>query len=71
MWSVMPCLMGWPTLALPPAQAAGVQAALLGGVYLVDRAWARRGLLPPWYMALRTPLTVLAAGGLAVTALHG
>lgn len=45
-----------------------LQAALLGVVYAVDRSWAKRGLLPPWYMKLRTPLTLLAASGLAMTA---
>ncbi|GAB4815565.1 hypothetical protein N2152v2_002611 [Parachlorella kessleri] len=43
-------------------------AVLLGIVYAVDRSWARRGLLPPWYMSLRGPLTLLAATGLAMTA---
>jgi hypothetical protein len=67
-WSVVPCLMAWPTLALPPGQAAGTQAALLAIVYVADRHWARKGLLPPWYMALRSRLTLLAAGGLVLTA---
>jgi len=44
------------------------QAALLGIVYLVDRAWAKKGLLPPWYIKMRLPLTLLAASGLALTA---
>lgn len=63
--------MAWPTLAMPLEQGAGIQAALLALVYTVDRSWAKRGLLPPWYMSLRTPLTVLAAGGLGVTAFMG
>lgn len=67
-WSVLPCLAAWPTLAMPTAQAAGVQAGLLGVVYMVDKGWAKRGMLPPWYAALRLPLTVLAAAGLAMTA---
>lgn len=67
MWSVLPCLMAWPTVAMPLPQAASIQAALLGVLYMVDRGWAGRGGLPPWYMSLRLPLTVLAAGGLAVT----
>jgi hypothetical protein len=37
-------------------------------VYLADRAWARKGLLPPWYIKMRLPLTCLAAGGLLLTA---
>jgi hypothetical protein len=69
--AVMPCLMAWPTLAMPTTQGAATQAALLGLVYLVDRSWAKKGLLPPWYMRLRLPLTLLAAAGLGVTAVGG
>lgn len=67
-WSVLPCLMAWPTVAMPVGQAAGIQVALLAAVYAVDRSWASKGLLPPWYMKMRLPLTLLAAGGLALTA---
>ena len=68
LWSVMPCLMAWPTLAMPLGQGAATQSALLGLVYFVDRSWAGRGLLPRWYLAMRLPLTLLAAAGLATTA---
>ena len=37
-------------------------------MYAVDRAWARKGMLPPWYIKMRLPLTTLAAGGLLLTA---
>lgn len=68
-WSVMPSLLVWPTLTFPDVEhAAGVQAALLGLVYMVDRGWYRRGGFPPWYMQLRLPLTVLAAAGCLLTA---
>ncbi|EFN57231.1 hypothetical protein CHLNCDRAFT_143716 [Chlorella variabilis] len=60
LWSVLPCLMAWPTVAMP--------AMLLGVVYAVDRAWAKKGLLPPWYIRMRLPLTCMAAGGLVLTA---
>lgn len=68
LWSVLPCLAAFPTLIMPIQEAAGVQAALLGFVYMSDRSWAKRGGLPPWYINLRTPLTVLAASGLTMTA---
>lgn len=71
LWSVLPCLMAWPTVAMPVPHAAGLQATLLAAVYFVDRSWAKRGLLPPWYMKMRLPLTVLAASGLAMTASTG
>lgn len=44
---------------------------LLGMVYMVDRAWAKKGLLPPWYLKMRLPLTTLAAAGLLLTATSG
>lgn len=71
LWSVLPCLMAWPTVTIPVEHAAGLQAVLMGFVYMVDRAWARRGLLPSWYMNMRLPLTVGAVGGLALTAFGG
>lgn len=55
----------------PPALQLPRQAVLLAAVYFVDRSWAKRGLLPPWYMKMRLPLTVLAASGLAMTAATG
>jgi Protein of unknown function (DUF3429) len=67
-WSVMPCLTAWPTLAMPVQHAAAMQSVLLGFVYLVDRGWFKKGGLPPWYMAMRLPLTVGAVAGLAMTA---
>lgn len=54
-----------PSLAPSPPTS---QALLLGVVYAVDRAWAGKGLLPPWYLKMRLPLTLLAAGGLVMTA---
>lgn len=37
-------------------------------MYFVDRSWAGKGLLPPWYINMRLPLTLMAVGGLALTA---
>jgi hypothetical protein len=71
LWSVTPSLLAWPTLLLPVPEAAGIQALLFGILYVTDRGWGRKGMLPPWYMKLRLRLTVLAAGGLAVTATVG
>ncbi len=70
-WSVVPSLMAFPTVALPTPHAAGAQAALLGIVYIADKGFAAKGLLPGWYMAMRLPLTLLAAGALVVTAVTG
>ena len=69
MWSVCPCLAAFPTLILPVQQAAGIQTALIGLVYLTDRNWAKRGGLPPWYMkTLRGPLSLIAGSSLLLTA---
>lgn len=31
LWSVLPCLMAWPTIAMPTAAAAGIQVGGVGG----------------------------------------
>jgi len=67
-WSVIPCLTAWPTLAMPVEHAASMQSVLLVFVYLVDRGWFKKGGLPPWYIAMRLPMTVGAVAGLAMTA---
>ena len=33
----------------------------------MDRAFASKGLLPPWYMTLRLPLTLAAVAGMSLT----
>lgn len=66
-WSVVPCLLAWPSVALPVPEAAGLQAVILGLVYVADKDWAKRGLLPPWYMTLRARLTTLATAGCLLT----
>jgi hypothetical protein len=67
-WSVVPALIAWPALLLAPAAAA---VLLVGGFtvhYRVDRNLARRAALPPWYLALRLRLTVVASLSLALGA---
>ena len=32
LWSVLPCLMAWPTVAMPVGQAAGIQVSIAGGL---------------------------------------
>ncbi len=43
-----------------------VQAGRTGGRQ-VDRSFASKGLLPPWYLALRLPLTLAAVAGMSLT----
>lgn len=69
-WSVCPCLAAFPTMILPVQQAAAIQAALIGLVYMTDRSWAKRGGLPLWYMkTLRGPLSLVAGTSLILTAM--
>ncbi|KAK9836975.1 hypothetical protein WJX81_003874 [Elliptochloris bilobata] len=67
LWSVTPCLMAWPAVSLEPGPASLVIAGTLGIAYGVDRAFASKGLLPPWYMTLRLPLTLAAVIGMSLT----
>ena len=66
-WSVTPCLMAWPAVALPAGPGSLVIAATLGIAYAVDRTFTKKGLLPPWYLKLRGPLTLAAASGMLLT----
>lgn len=47
-WSVTPCLLAWPAVALPPGPGSLLAASTLGLAYAVDRQFAAKGLLPPW-----------------------
>lgn len=67
-WGVVPSLLAWPLVAMEPGPASALLSALLPALYLADRRFARRGLLPPWYMALRAPLTLGATFGCLLTA---
>ncbi len=52
LWGVTPSLMAWPAVAMGGGPGAFVIATTLSIVYLVDRSFARRRLLPPWYMCV-------------------
>jgi hypothetical protein len=67
-WGVVPSLLAWPLVAMEAGPASALLSALLPALYLVDRRFARRGLLPVWYMALRAPLTLGATFGCLLTA---
>ena len=84
LWSVVPCLLAWPATALvgkggdkgkqgrgreDEARAAGLAAATLAAAAAADAAFASRGLLPPYLMKLRVPLSFAAVGGLGLRAL--
>lgn len=62
--SVIPSLIGWAALLLPPS--AGVPLLLAGFVLAWDgdRRATASGLLPAWYGALRTRLSLLVGSSL-------
>mmetsp|Transcript_8196 Transcript_8196/g.14180 ORF Transcript_8196/g.14180 Transcript_8196/m.14180 type:complete len:240 (-) Transcript_8196:52-771(-) len=68
LWSVCPSLLAWPAVALSTVPACGTLAASLVLALGVDQSYARVGLLPSWYSALRWPLTAVAASSLLATA---
>lgn len=68
LWGVTPSLLAWPLTVMDPHAAAASLCAILPALYYVDAAFAKQGLLPSWYMALRVPLTVLATYGVLLTA---
>ena len=55
--SVVPSLIAWAALLLPPEAMFATLATGLVLQYLVDRDAAERGELPPWYGSLRLVLT--------------
>ncbi|GAQ83250.1 hypothetical protein KFL_001410080 [Klebsormidium nitens] len=63
-WGVIPSLLAWPALLLPPAGKFAALSGILTLSFLVDAGFAQLKLLPKWYMPLRVSLTVLAVGSL-------
>ena len=65
LWSVVPALLGWVALLLPLAGSLSLLLAGLGLQWLRDSRVVARLALPPWYLTLRTTLTLGAGSGLA------
>jgi hypothetical protein len=66
---VMPALLGWAALLLPPAAGLALLAFGLLATAAVETRAARRGLVPWPYLRLRWLLSVVAALCLGVGAL--
>lgn len=66
--SALPALAAWGMLlALPSSQwQVGAAIALLVAVWVADLWLARHGLIPPWFVDLRTAITALACVILAI-----
>lgn len=67
-WSVLPALLAWVCLMLPPAAGVLLLAGGLLGCLAIDERLARRIGSPAWLMRLRR---VLTAGGAASLLLAG
>jgi len=59
--SVVPALLAWVALLLPPGWAVAILLAGLWGHYTQDRRLARSWVLPDWYLPLRLALTSTAS----------
>lgn len=64
-WGVVPALVGWVSLLLPADAGLRVLAGAFVLCLMMDMRFALNHSLPPWYLKLRTVLTVVAAGCLA------
>lgn len=64
--SVVPALVAWPALLLPPPAALLMLAGAFVAVYVADVLWFMAGWWPRWYLKLRTALTAAVIGSLAL-----
>jgi hypothetical protein len=64
--SVVPSLLSWMALLLPPVPGLLLLAAGFAAVLLVDRQAVSAALAPPWWMRLRLPLSLTVAALLLV-----
>lgn len=70
LWSVVPPLIGWLALLLPPLYANGLLISAFSAHYWFDRRLARSTqALPGWYLPLRLNLTLAACLSLLGAAL--
>ena len=69
-WSVVPPLVGWFALLLPPLFADGLLVSAFAAHYWFDRRLVRSTqALPGWYLALRLHLTAAACFSLLAAGL--
>jgi hypothetical protein len=65
--SAVPSLAGWAVLWLPSSTwQVGTALAIFVAVWIADQWMASRGLLPTWFVDLRTAITALVAVVLAI-----
>lgn len=61
LWSVVPALLGWIALLLPPVSTLILLLAGFWSNYLLDRQLAARATLPHWYLPFRLGLTLMVS----------
>lgn len=61
LWSVVPALLGWIALLLPPASTLILLLMGFWSHFLLDRQLVARATLPGWYLPLRLGLTLTAS----------
>lgn len=66
-WSAVPSMAAWAVLWLPsPRWQIGAALGIFVAVWAADQWMASRGLLPAWFVDLRTAITAIVAVILAV-----
>eukprot|EP01094_Clydonella_sp_ATCC50884_P002708 TRINITY_DN12067_c0_g1_i1.p2 TRINITY_DN12067_c0_g1~~TRINITY_DN12067_c0_g1_i1.p2 ORF type:complete len:199 (+),score=37.53 TRINITY_DN12067_c0_g1_i1:184-780(+) len=68
--AVLPPLVTWGSMGLSAAVGSGVLLATLTLQFLGDHVAHRRGLVPGWFMRVRTPFTLAVLLGLGATYLQ-
>ena len=67
--SIVPTLVGWAANLMALAPGLGLLTAAFALAYFSDARAARDGLAPPWYGALRRPLSGLVVASLGLSLL--
>jgi len=70
-WSVVPALLAWTALLLPPMLAATLLMAGFVVHYLQDRRLESISNLPNWYLPMRLRLSSVACICLAISGFFG
>jgi hypothetical protein len=68
-WSVIPSLIGWTSMALPISFATALLIAGFTCHFLQDLYVKKLALLPAWYLPLRIQLSVVACSCLLINSL--
>lgn len=67
-WSVVPALLGWlASTWMEPVPALILLIVGFWAAFVVDMRAAAEGRFPPWYLALRRPLSALVVLALALS----